>query len=640
MKLLLRSLSFTKQKLLIICLTVTAFFGLTIANHMEMLTLGVLVDTGADFFALFSPVDKKGFHQNYVLRQDIEKKWSEIDRNESGVITKNDAAVYVANKKELNPIQKVIFKIKNQLSFKNNLKLMLFLLLSVALFKAFFLFFSRYMSQMLSIKVSRDLRQNYFDHIQKLSMNFYQKFNIGTLSSRVVGDSSQMAQSTNSLITNYLQAPFTIISTLGICFYLSWQLSMVIFFGLPLIIFPVIFVTRKVKKTTHQLHKKQENFASILIDFLSGIQTVKVFAMETFSIKKYQEQNHHMARLEKKTAKYDLLTRPILHLITTFCLAFVMIVGLHILKVKLSELIVFVGLLYNFYEPVKKFAEENTNIQKGVVAAERMFEVLHMKPLIYDTPFAKKFKAFKSRIEFDNVWFRYENQWVLKGLSFSVKKGETVALVGATGAGKSTIVQLLPRLYDVQKGEIRIDGEPLKNFTQKSLREHISFVLQKPFLFYDTIAANIAYGRGFSQEEIINASKKAYAHEFIKELPDLYETMLAETGKNFSGGQQQRLAIARALVKKAPILVLDEATSSLDSISENKIKMAIKGLHGEVTQILIAHRLSTIEYADRIIYIEDGQKVSEGSKEELMKNCKPFKTMWATHFNLKEKSVL
>ena len=640
MKLLLRSLSFTKRSLLLILLTVTAFFGLTIANHMEMLTLGVLVDTGSDFFALFSPVDVNGAQEDYVLHQDIEKKWQEIDLKKSGVITKSDAALYVEKKKKTNHLNKIILKIKRKLSFKDNIKTMIFILLSVALFKAYFLFFSRYMTQMLSIKVSRDLRQNYFDHIQKLSMNFYQKYNIGTLSSRVVGDSSQMAQSTNSLITNYLQAPFTIISTLGICFYLSWQLSMVIFLGLPLIIFPVIFVTRKVKKTTQQLHKKQEKFTSILIDFLSGIQTVKVFAMETFSIKKYQEQNHHMARLEKKTAKYDLLTRPILHLITTFCLAFVMIVGLHILKVKLSELIVFVGLLYNFYEPVKKFAEENTNIQKGVVAAERMFEVLHMQPLIHDIPSAKKLQTFKSGIEFDNVWFRYEDQWVLKGLSFSVKKGEAVALVGATGVGKSTIVQLLPRLYDIQKGEIRIDGESLKKFTQKSLREHISFVPQKPFLFYDTIAANIAYGREFSQQEIVNASKKAHAHEFIKELPDLYETMLAETGKNFSGGQQQRLAIARALVKKAPILILDEATSSLDSISENKIKMAIKELHGEVTQILIAHRLSTIEYADRIIYIEDGQKVSEGSKEELIKNCKPFKLMWETHFNLKEKSVL
>jgi ABC-type multidrug transport system fused ATPase/permease subunit len=436
---------------------------------------------------------------------------------------------------------------------------------------------------------------------------------------------------------NYIQAPFTILTTLGVCFYLSWQLSLVIFFGLPMIVIPVIFVTRKVKRITRQLQRNQERFTSVLIDFLAGIQTVKVFAMELFSFKKYKEQNDQMANLETKTAKYDLLTRPVLHTITTICLATVIIVGLHLLHMKVSELVVFVGLLHLFYEPVKKFADENANIQKGVVAAERMFEVLDIQPQIQDLPDAKELKTFEKAIEFKNVWFRYEDKWILKDLSFTVKKGETVALVGGTGVGKSTIVQLIPRLYDIQKGEIEIDGKPVKSYTQKSLREQISFVPQKPFLFFDTIAANISYGRPFSKEEIIQASKRAHAHEFIKKLPQTYDTMLAETGKNFSGGQQQRLAIARALVKNAPILILDEATSSLDAVSENNIKMAIRELHGEITQILIAHRLSTIEYADRIIYLHEGQKLAEGTKEELLESCPEFRLMWETSFRSQKK---
>ena len=285
---------------------------------------------------------------------------------------------------------------------------------------------------------------------------------------------------------------------------------------------------------------------------------------------------------------------------------------------------------------MKKFAEENSKIQKGVVAAERLYEVLDIKPQIYDKKEAKDLESFKDIIEFDKVWFRYEEKWILKDLSFHVKKGETVALVGGTGVGKSTIVQLLPRLYDIQKGEIRVDGMPLQSYTQKSLREQISFVPQKPFLFYDTIGANISYGKPFSQEEIERAAKKAHAHEFIEHLPKAYDTMLAETGKNFSGGQQQRLAIARALVKKAPILILDEATSSLDAVSENKIKMAIRELHGEVTQILIAHRLSTIEYADRIIFLQEGSKLAEGTKEELLEICPEFRLMWETHFRSKK----
>jgi len=433
-------------------------------------------------------------------------------------------------------------------------------------------------------------------------------------------------------MTNYIHAPSTIISTLIVCFYMSWQLSMVIFLGLPMIVFPMVFVTRKVKHITRQLQKNQERFSSVLIDFLSGIQTVKVFAMEAFSYKKYKEQNDQMAKLETKTAKYDLLTRPVLHTITTFCLASVIIMGLHILEMKISELVVFVGLLHLFYEPVKKFAEENSNIQKGVVAAERMYEVLNLKPQIMDRPSAIKLQDFKKAIEFKNVWFRYEDQWILQDLSFTVNKGETVALVGGTGVGKSTIVQLIPRLYDIQKGQVLLDGKPIHEYTQKSLREQIAFVPQKPFLFYDTIAANIAYGKPFSKDDIIQAAKKAHAHEFIENLPKQYDTLLAETGKNFSGGQQQRLAIARALVKNAPILILDEATSSLDAISENNIKMAIKELHGEITQILIAHRLSTIEYADRIIYLEKGQKVAEGTREELLATCPPFRLLWEAHF--------
>jgi ABC-type multidrug transport system fused ATPase/permease subunit len=312
-------------------------------------------------------------------------------------------------------------------------------------------------------------------------------------------------------------------------------------------------------------------------------------------------------------------------------MAVVVLFGLYTLHMTVGQLLMFCGLLYLFYEPVKKFAEENANIQKGVVAAERMFEVLNLQPQIQDKDGAVQLKEFNSSIEFDHVFFRYNDDWVIRDLSFTVKKGEVVALVGATGAGKSTIVQLLPRLYEVQQGEIRIDGTPIGAFTQKSLRDTIAFVPQRPFLFYDTVAANIAFGRSYSRQEIEEAAKKAYAHEFVTLLPRGYDTLLAEMGKSLSGGQQQRLAIARALVKKAPILVLDEATSSLDAISENRIKRAIRELQGEVTQILIAHRLSTIEHVDRIIFLEKGRKIAEGPVGELLATCRPFRLMWEAY---------
>lgn len=638
MKLLLKAALIARRHLILFFVTFIALIGLTVANQMEMLTLGVLSDTGADFFTLFASKDKKGNLQDHVKWEEVEHKWEQMDPDHKGIVTKQTAESYLLRQKEANPLKHAIYKIKQYLQVDQNLKAFLVLLCFVAIFKAVFLFFSRFTTQLLSIRISRELRERYFDHIQHLPMSFYQKYNIGTLSSRVAGDASQIANSIDSFMNNYLQAPFTILTTLGVCFYMSWQLSLVIFFGLPMIALPVIFVTRKVKRITRQLQRNQERFTSVLIDFLAGIQTVKIFRMEAFSFKKYKEQNDQMARLEKKTAKYDLLTRPILHTITTICLATVIIVGLHILNMKVSELVVFVGLLHLFYEPVKKFAEQNANIQKGVVAAERLYEVLDIQPQVQDLPGATCLKTFEKAIEFDRVWFRYEDKWILKDLSFHVRKGETVALVGATGVGKSTIVQLIPRLYDIQKGEIRFDGQSIQSYTQKSLREQISFVPQKPFLFYDTISANISHGYPFSEEEIVRAAKKAHAHEFIQRLPHAYETMLAETGKNLSGGQQQRLAIARALVKNAPILILDEATSSLDAVSESQIKMAIRELHGEITQILIAHRLSTIEYADRIIYLHEGQKIAEGPKDELLKTCPEFRLMWEMHFRNKKRS--
>jgi len=529
-----------------------------------------------------------------------------------------------------NPLQWVIEQVQGQMSNVSSLRVLIGILVSVAIFKAICLFWSRFMTQLMAIRVSRDLRQQYFEHIQILPMSFYQKHNIGSLSSRVVGDAGQIATSINSILTNYLHTPFTIILTLILCFFISWQLSMVIFFGIPMIVLPITFLAKRVKKASRQLQSNQEKFASVLIDFLAGIQTVKIFAMESFSFKKYKEQNDRMAVLESKAAKYGLLTRPILHMMMTLCLASVVLYGLLTLKLTVSELIVFCGLLQLSYEAIKKFADENANIQRGVVAAERMFEVLNLRPEIEDKKDAIQLTEFREKIEFDHVWFRYQDEWILKDVSFTILKGETVAIVGPTGSGKSTIVQLLPRLYEVQQGQIRIDGKPIDAYTQRSLRDQIAFVSQKPFLFYDTIAANIAFGRNFTREEVQTASKRAHAEEFIIRQPKQYDSMLAEAGQNLSGGQQQRLAIARALVKSAPILVLDEATSSLDVISENKIHSAIAALHGQVTQVIIAHRLGTIEHADRIIFIDRGEKIAEGSKDELLQSCDQFRLMWET----------
>jgi ABC-type multidrug transport system fused ATPase/permease subunit len=629
MRLLLQAALRNSKHFTLAILTLVSLLMLTIANQCEMFSVGLMANTGADFFTMFGSDGKR--IKNKVKLDEVLRRWDSIDRNQDGSITKRDAALYLAERKEANPLNWVMSKVSTHFDVEKNFTVLIFILVAVALYKAVTLFAARFFVQLLSIRITRDLRQQYFEHIQSLPLSFYQEQNLGSLSSRAVGDAGQIASSLNSCLTNYLQTPFTILSTLTACFYLSWQLSMIIFLGLPLVVMPVIFLTKRVKRITRQLQKNQESFTSVLLDFLAGIQTVKIFAMEAFSLKKYKEQNDRMALLETKSAKYGLLTRPLLHLVATGCLSVVVLFGLYSLHMTVGQLIMFCGLLHLFYEPVKKFAEENANMQKGVVAAERMFEVLHLTPQIQDREGAIDLSTFKNLIEFDHVWFKYRDEWILKDLSFSVKKGEVVALVGATGAGKSTIVQLLPRLYEIQKGEIRVDGIPIGAITQRSLREQMGFVPQRPFLFFDTVAENIAFGRSFSREELIEAAHRAHAHEFIVDLPQQYDTLLAEMGKTLSGGQQQRLAIARALVKKAPILILDEATSSLDAISEKKIQQAIRELQGEVTQILIAHRLSTIEHADKIIYLEKGRKLAEGTMEEMLASCAPFRLLWESY---------
>ncbi|CUI16326.1 transport ATP binding protein [Candidatus Protochlamydia naegleriophila] len=629
MRLLLRTALLGQRHRLLIGLTILSMILLTFASQLEVVALGVITRKGPDFFELFAPIKEgKLDRQLEVTWEEVEQRWTQLDPAQEGMVTLHDTNQFLSEYKGRDLVEKVVEGLNVIIPIGTSLKALALFIVFVALFKAISLFCQRFAARLVAIRVSRDLRQAYFEHIQALPMEFYQKHNIGSLSSRVVGDASLVAEALNACLVNYLQTPFTVLTTLGLCFYTSWQLSLIIFFGFPLIVFPIVFLAKKVKKISKQIQKNQETFATVLIDFLAGIQTVKVFAMEEFSLKKYREQNAKMAALEQKSARYDLSSRPIVHTIGMFFLATALLYGLYVLQLNVSDVLVYCGLLYVFYEPIKKFAEENTHIQRGIAAAERMQEVLDLQPQIRDHDGALHLNTLDETIEFDDVWFKYESKWVLKGVSFSVRKGQTVALVGPTGSGKSTIVQLLPRLYDVQKGEIRINGRPLTTYTQKSLREQMAFVPQKPFLFLDTVSENISFGRPFSQADIQEAARQAHADEFICQLPNGYQTELSEAGKNLSGGQQQRLAIARALVKKAPILIMDEATSSLDAMSEAHIKSALGQLHGKMTQIVIAHRLSTIEDADKIIFLEHGEKIAEGTKDELLQTCPPFKKMW------------
>ena len=626
---LLFSLAFKNRKLLPYCfILVISMCLLTVATQSEIVTIGLLTKKGPGFFELFGP-EKEGTIQDVsaVSKAELLERFEEIDQTGSGVITKEEVSHYLDEHKKLSLVDYAMLAVSRYLPITEHPEYLAIVVLLVALFNAAAMFTYRLTSKLISINVSQDLRQRYFEHIQTLELRFYQDHNIGSLSSRVVSDALSIADGVNATLANYLQTPFTILSTLILCFLMSWKLTLFIFIGLPLIAYPIVLIARHVKRIAKLLQKNQESFASVLIDYLGGIQTVKMFGMEEFSLKKYSEENQRMAFLEKKSAKYDVSSRPIVHTIGMSMLSIALIFGLYFIGMSVPEVLVYAGLLYIFYEPIKKFAETNAIIQRGAAAAERMEEVMQVSPTILDREDADELQ-FQKAIELKDVSFRYGDEWVLKGINLSVEKGQTVAFVGPTGSGKSTLIQLIARLYDIQKGEIFIDGKSIENYTINSLRKNFSFVPQKPFLFLGSIRENICFGKELSNEELQTAARQAHALEFIDLLPEKFETSLAEMGKNLSGGQQQRIAIARALAHKAPILILDEATSSLDSISEQHIKTAIRDLKGSMTQIIIAHRLTTIADADKIVYLDRGQVLHQGTLEEMIEECPPFKAMW------------
>ncbi|MCH9811754.1 ABC transporter ATP-binding protein/permease [bacterium] len=502
---------------------------------------------------------------------------------------------------------------------------MLTLFLIVGIFNAVFLFFSRFLAKILAVRICRDLRNTCFAHLQKLPLAFFTKYDRGKLSTRVITDANQIALSFNSFITNYVQTPFIVLCTMGVCLSLSWQLSIILFLGVPAVIYPLRLITRKIRKISHVMQKKQESFTSVIIDHLSGISTIKAYQLEDYSIERYKKENAKMTAYDEKIYKYDMMSRPITHFMMTAMLLGILFVGLHFLKMGVADLIVYCLTLHKLYGPFKQFAEENANVQRGIVAAERINDVLHVKE---ERATGEILPAYSHSLEFEKVCFSYGTEEVLSEVSFSLKKGEVLGIAGSTGSGKSTLLKLFSRLYDVDSGKIRIDGELIEDISLKSLREKFAVVSQEAFFFNDTIRSNLIFDKDISDEEIHVAAKKACIHDFIMTLEDGYDTVIEEMGKNLSGGQKQRLSIARALLRDASILLLDEATSALDAISEQRLSKVLTEMKGEMTQVIIAHRLSTIQHADKILFLEHGKVKAFGTLQQVMDSADGFAAMW------------
>ncbi len=408
-------------------------------------------------------------------------------------------------------------------------------------------------------------------------------------------------------------------------FFISWKLTLISMVTVPISVLLIIYLGKKLKKYSIRVQEKLGEFTSVISENIYGGKIIRAFGMEDFEKKRFEFKLKDYFRSLMKSAVYNDMTRPLTEIVSVALGVFIIwYAGREIFSgssLAPEEFIGFLLIIFQLMAPIKDFSSVSNRIQESYASAIRIFEIIDAKPDIYDKPGAKDKTVFESDIEFKNVSFTYNTaeRMILDDINFKISKNENIAIVGLSGAGKSTMVDLLPRFYDATSGEIQIDGENIKDIKLKSLRNLFGIVTQEIILFNDTIKNNIAFGQeNIPLDEIIKAAKNANAHDFIKQTENGYDTVIGERGIRLSGGQKQRIAIARALLKNAPIMILDEATSSLDTESEQLIQEAIERLMQNRTSIVIAHRLSTIKDADRIVVIDDGRIANVGTHDELL----------------------
>lgn len=496
-------------------------------------------------------------------------------------------------------------------------------MIGIFFLKGIFYYGQRYLTSYVSQKAVRDIRGDLYAHLQGLSLSFYNKNKTGEIISRVTNDVNILQDAiVNGAISIFYEF-FTLLGGVGYLFYLNVRLTLFLIVMLPLMTFVLSKFNRKIRKVSKKVQIKLADISDVLQETLSAVRVVKSFGREEYEYNRFKDENEANFRAKVKTAQYGAILTPTIEFIAA--LAFTAILwygGYEVLhgRMKPSALIAYFTLLLAITTPLKSLSRLSSTIQQALAAAERIFETMDINTYIIERPDARVLKKVNGTIEFENVSFAYkEGEEVLSDINLVVRPGEIVALVGPSGAGKTTLVDLIPRFYDPSKGRILLDGKDIKELRLDSLREHIGIVPQETILFSGTIRDNIAYGNlDASEEEIIAAARSANAHDFIQEFKDGYNTIVGERGVGLSGGQRQRVAIARAILKDPQILILDEATSALDAESESLVQDALDRLMKNRTTFVIAHRLSTIKNADKIIVLSNGKIVEQGTHQELI----------------------
>jgi len=490
-------------------------------------------------------------------------------------------------------------------------------------FKNLFIYLSFYILNPVKNSIVNTLRLDIYDKILRLPIGYFTEKRKGDLMSRTTNDLGEVESSVVGVLEGWITYPLTIIVNLVVLFILSPQLTIFVLLFIPVMGFIIGRITRSLKKQSQQVAEKSGEAVSILDETLGGLRVIKAFNVENILRGKFFAVNNTLLKARNHISYRRDMASPMSEFlgVSMFC-AILYFGGSLVLNdniMEASAFLTYLALFYNIINPAKSLSTSFSNMQKGSAAIQRIDEVLNAPVTVDDNPGGKKVSAFNESIEFRNVSFSYEDFSILKNINLTIKKGQTVALVGSSGAGKSTLADLVPRFHDVTSGELLIDGVNIKDYSLRDLRQLMGIVTQEPILFNDTIANNIALGKeNASQEEIINAAKIANAHSFIENKDDSYQTNIGDRGSKLSGGERQRLTIARAVLKNPPILILDEATSSLDTESERLVQDAINHLMKDRTSLVIAHRLSTVRHADEIIVLQKGEIAERGTHDELL----------------------
>lgn len=524
--------------------------------------------------------------------------------------------------------------------FHNAWTMVAFALVASTIIKSLCDYLGTYLANYAGYGMITDLRNDLYESILRRSVSFFQRHTTGTILSTLINDVEQVQFAMSSVMSDFLQQFFTLLFLIGVVILYGGRLAWVLLLFVPVVISSARRIGRQVRTTTRTGQDKLAEIQNILHETVTGNRIVKAFNMELWEMVRFRSAANKLFRANLRSARAQAISSPLMDLIGVVAIALLLLVGRDRINHGLlteGSFIAFLIAVFKLYDPVRKFALFYNSFQQALGASSSIFNFMDSQDEVREKPRAKNIKDFHDQFSFENVGFCYDDEErkkpVLRGVNLTVKRGEVAAFVGPSGAGKTTLVNLIPRFFDVTEGRITIDGHDLRDLSLYSLRKQIAKVTQETILFNDSVRNNIAYGQpDVPLQRIVDAAKAALAHGFIEQLPDGYNTVIGEKGFRLSGGERQRLAIARAILKDAPILILDEATSSLDSESEALVQKALANLMHNRTVFVIAHRLSTVRRATQIYVLEEGHVTDSGTHEELVQRSGTYQRLYNLQF--------